>query len=427
MPDVDLDAARSRPAPARRRRRRCTRRRRPGRGGRSARSPPAWSRGAGPRAVPVEEHRPGVAEAERRGQPWSWVATTRATLTVRSPTRASRLPSASMNRKSWACRPPPTPAATVSSGSTRGVARYSYPQEAKLSTNASVTARRRCAAAPIQSAKPPARPRAGLCSALIWREVYAVTHRRLRSAGARMRRCQPWWSTEAPAGSTGAPSAPRPIAPWNGPGRGLRCGRRRGAGGGGGGGAGPGGRSLFNAGTGAVLTATGGVELDAGVMVAAGLRTGAVAGVTDFAHPVELARAVLDDGRHVLLSGAGASRFGIERGLTRTDPARLVGAARRHDGSLGAHGRRGLPRRPRRPGGGRLHRRHRGQAARAGGRQRALRRRLLRRPRRGGVRHRARGGFRAGWRDAAGRSSCWRRGWRRRPPPPGSSSSSGPR
>ena len=92
---------------------------------------------------------------------------------------------------------------------------------------------------------------------------------------------------------------------------------------------------LFNAGTGAVLTATGGVELDAGVMVAAGLRTGAVAGVTDFAHPVELARAVLDDGRHVLLSGAGASRFGIERGLTRTDPARLVGAARRHDGSLG--------------------------------------------------------------------------------------------
>ena len=92
---------------------------------------------------------------------------------------------------------------------------------------------------------------------------------------------------------------------------------------------------LFNAGTGAVLTATGGVELDAGVMVGAGLRTGAVAGVTDFANPVELARAVMEDGRHVLLSGAGASRFGVDRGLAPTDPARLAGAARRHDGSLG--------------------------------------------------------------------------------------------
>lgn len=92
---------------------------------------------------------------------------------------------------------------------------------------------------------------------------------------------------------------------------------------------------LFNAGTGAVLTATGGVELDAGVMVAAGLRTGAVAGVTDFANPVELARAVMEDGRHVLLSGAGASRFGIDCGLAPIDPARLVGATRRQDGSLG--------------------------------------------------------------------------------------------
>ena len=92
---------------------------------------------------------------------------------------------------------------------------------------------------------------------------------------------------------------------------------------------------LFNAGTGAVLTATGGVELDAAVMVAAGLRTGAVAGVTDFANPVELARAVMEDGRHVLLSGAGASRFGIDCGLAPIDPARLVGATRRQDGSLG--------------------------------------------------------------------------------------------
>ena len=61
--------------------------------------------------------------------------------------------------------------------------------------------------------------------------------------------------------------------------------------------------------------------------------------MTDFANPVELARAVMEDGRHVLLSGAGASRFGIERGLARTDPGRLAGAARRQDtlgGTVGA-------------------------------------------------------------------------------------------
>jgi hypothetical protein len=50
------------------------------------------------------------------------VATTRATLTVRSPTSASSDPSASMKRNSEACRPAPIPAATVSSGSTTGVA-----------------------------------------------------------------------------------------------------------------------------------------------------------------------------------------------------------------------------------------------------------------------------------------------------------------
>ena len=52
----------------------------------------------------------------------------------------------------------------------------------------------------------------------------------------------------------------------------------------------------FNAGIGAVRNADGEVELDAGVMTAEGLRTGAVAGMTDSASPVSVARAVLEAG-----------------------------------------------------------------------------------------------------------------------------------
>jgi len=97
----------------------------------------------------------------------------------------------------------------------------------------------------------------------------------------------------------------------------------------------------FNAGTGAVLTSAGTVELDAGVMEARGLRSGAVAGVSDVAHPVELAQAVMEDGRHVLMTGAGASRFAASCGMGRVDPARLVAAARHADaggagGTVGA-------------------------------------------------------------------------------------------
>lgn len=92
---------------------------------------------------------------------------------------------------------------------------------------------------------------------------------------------------------------------------------------------------LFNAGTGAVRNAAGGVELDAGVMSAGGLRVGAVAGMTDTANPVRVARAVLEDGRHVLLAGSGASRFASERGLPVTDRQRLEASARPLAGRAG--------------------------------------------------------------------------------------------
>ncbi len=75
---------------------------------------------------------------------------------------------------------------------------------------------------------------------------------------------------------------------------------------------------LFNAGRGAVFTADGVNSLDASVMDGATLRAGAVAGVTDVKNPIVLARLVMDQSPHVLLSGSGAEQFAREQGMPRT-------------------------------------------------------------------------------------------------------------
>lgn len=80
----------------------------------------------------------------------------------------------------------------------------------------------------------------------------------------------------------------------------------------------------FNAGTGAALNVEGGVEHDAAVMEGRGLRAGAVAALRGMKNPIDVARAVLDEGRHVLLAGEGAGRFAIERGFEAVDEATLV-------------------------------------------------------------------------------------------------------
>ncbi|MGI4857949.1 MAG: isoaspartyl peptidase/L-asparaginase family protein [Janthinobacterium lividum] len=71
---------------------------------------------------------------------------------------------------------------------------------------------------------------------------------------------------------------------------------------------------LFNAGRGAVLNEDGTHELDAAIMDGASRAAGAVAGVTRLRNPVLCARAVLRQGDHVLLAGAGAERFAEAQG-----------------------------------------------------------------------------------------------------------------
>jgi beta-aspartyl-peptidase (threonine type) len=99
---------------------------------------------------------------------------------------------------------------------------------------------------------------------------------------------------------------------------------------------------LFNAGTGAVLNAAGEVELDAALMEGAGRGAGAVAGLRRIARPIEAARAVLRDGRHVLLFGAEAERLARAAGVAEIDPAALVTPRRRAQHERLARG--GLPR-----------------------------------------------------------------------------------
>ncbi|MEE4329662.1 MAG: isoaspartyl peptidase/L-asparaginase, partial [Wenzhouxiangella sp.] len=62
----------------------------------------------------------------------------------------------------------------------------------------------------------------------------------------------------------------------------------------------------FNAGRGAVLTHQGRVEMDASIMDGSNLNAGAVASVGGIRHPIEAARAVMDDSPHVMLVGDGA-------------------------------------------------------------------------------------------------------------------------
>ncbi|MGE5218717.1 MAG: isoaspartyl peptidase/L-asparaginase family protein [Chloroflexota bacterium] len=81
---------------------------------------------------------------------------------------------------------------------------------------------------------------------------------------------------------------------------------------------------LFNAGTGSTLNNLGKVEMDAAIMEGATLRAGAVAAVTGVKNPIRLARRVLEDGRHLMFAGEGASLFAREIGFSECPPESLI-------------------------------------------------------------------------------------------------------
>ena len=75
----------------------------------------------------------------------------------------------------------------------------------------------------------------------------------------------------------------------------------------------------FNAGRGSVFTYEGAIEMDAAVMDGRTRDAGAVTGARRTRNPVGLARRVMTDSPHVLLSREGADAFSLEQGLEQAD------------------------------------------------------------------------------------------------------------
>ena len=147
---------------------------------------------------------------------------------------------------------------------------------------------------------------------------------------------------------------------------------------------------LFNAGKGAVFTHDGLNELDAAIMDGRAHTAGAVAGVRTIKNPILLAKAVMDNGRHVMLIGRGAEEFAATAGIEIVDPSyfRTEERWQQLQQALAEdrlrHRRRRRARQDRRPRRGHVDGRPHEQAVRprrrlADHRRRHLRRRALRR------------------------------------------------
>jgi beta-aspartyl-peptidase (threonine type) len=77
---------------------------------------------------------------------------------------------------------------------------------------------------------------------------------------------------------------------------------------------------IYNAGTGAVLNFDGFCEMDACVMESRESRVGAVSGLQRVKNPVLVARKVMEETDHVMLTGDGAQRFARVMGFPDHDP-----------------------------------------------------------------------------------------------------------
>jgi beta-aspartyl-peptidase (threonine type) len=81
---------------------------------------------------------------------------------------------------------------------------------------------------------------------------------------------------------------------------------------------------VCNAGTGGALTSEHTLELDACVVDGSTRRSGAVGALPPFFHPIDVARAVMDDGRFNLLVGDGAARFAEANGFVRAPEGAMI-------------------------------------------------------------------------------------------------------
>ncbi|MFO0660668.1 MAG: isoaspartyl peptidase/L-asparaginase [Polyangiaceae bacterium] len=81
---------------------------------------------------------------------------------------------------------------------------------------------------------------------------------------------------------------------------------------------------LFNAGTGGALDERGELRLDASIMNGATLAAGSVCDLPPFRNPIAIARAVLEDGRHVMYASDGADAFARAHGFVRADPQEMI-------------------------------------------------------------------------------------------------------
>jgi beta-aspartyl-peptidase (threonine type) len=81
---------------------------------------------------------------------------------------------------------------------------------------------------------------------------------------------------------------------------------------------------LYNAGTGACLTADGTIELDASVMEGSTRRGGAVTVLSPFQHPIRIALEVMREGKHVLYAAEGADAFALAHGFARAPAEAMI-------------------------------------------------------------------------------------------------------
>ena len=76
---------------------------------------------------------------------------------------------------------------------------------------------------------------------------------------------------------------------------------------------------FFNAGKGAVYTFDATHEMDASIMYGKNRQAGAVAGVKRIENPINLARLIMEESVHVMLSGDGAEQFAVTKGIPLVD------------------------------------------------------------------------------------------------------------